>query len=163
MISVFIQYADDGEGKQIGSAYREYLTGKGFLPFLATRGSPDIIAGEENFWRRIEQKLLDSNVIVAIVTDGFESASGIKTEYYFIKEHLPNPPIIPFIKNGISTPPQLKGRWSMNFDLIDYQKLFCDLTLEVYKFAHREMNSSLFHLTKKMQLDYTIREFYGGK
>ncbi|MHA1409722.1 MAG: hypothetical protein ACTSQY_05370 [Candidatus Odinarchaeia archaeon] len=155
MYSIFIQYANDGEGMQIGLDYRQYLLHRKFTPFLAGRGSPDIIVGYREYWTLIERTLRESNVIVSIVTNGYASSSGVRRENKYIDALDNIPEIVPFIKNQIKTPRRLKKYeiQNMRFTMNNYKELFCDLTIEIYRLMHLKHCRSMYKAQHDLNME----------
>jgi hypothetical protein len=133
MISVFIQYANDGIGRQVGLELRTYLKDQNFDAFLAGAESPDINYGDPDAWVIIEQKLINSNVIVAICTEGYSAAEGVLRELQIRREKAQHVRILPFRLEGVSIPAEIQGPWRMTFDEGNHSERFCELTLSILK------------------------------
>jgi len=134
MILVFIQYGDV-EARHIGLDFKQYLSKKGIDSFLAGRESPDIPGGYENSWTLIEGKILVSNVMLSIVTNGFGTSEGVQRELSFRDDNNRLLPIIPCVKFCVPFPENLEkyGFWSLKFDPYNYHRYFDDWLIECFK------------------------------
>ena len=163
MISIFIQYANDGRGREIGLELRTYLKHYNLDPFLAGEGSPDVNYGNSNAWAMIEQKLIDSNVIVAICTKGYSEAEGVQRELNIWKEKAKHITIIPFLQEGISLPPELNGPWRMKFDPENSKNIFCELLISIYQAYNLKLGFLIQSLRKESNADRIVAQYPMGE
>jgi len=134
MITIFLQYGDDA-GRDVGLRFHEYLDRKNLDPFLAGRGSDDIPLGFRD-WVTIEQYIINSNILVAICTEGYETSEGVIRELDLWDEQPYRLPIMVLLAEGCQMPQRLQGLQRRRFDPDDFESDFCDWTLEILRTTH---------------------------
>ena len=137
MILIFIQYGDV-EARHIGLDFQNYLNEKGIDSFLAARESPNIPGGYPNWRQFLESKILESNVILAIVTEGYGASAGVQEELDIRDEKNETLPIIPCIKFGVDFPENLHtyDLWTNKFDPYKYKRYFDDWLIDCFKWVY---------------------------
>jgi len=163
MFLVFIQYGDN-EGRQIGIKFKRYLDSKGINSFLAGPESPDIIPGTEHFEEFIDGKILESNVMVSIVTNGYDASEGVARELSFRDNNNPQLQIIPCVRYEVCYPEKLRKyhHWILKFDPHYVERYFPDWLIECF----RHLNISIAKQPDKVDeiIDVTaiVKNYVGG-
>lgn len=163
MFLVFIQYGDH-EGRLIGVKFKEYLNTKGIDSFLAGPESPDIIPGTEHFEEFIDGKILESNVMVSIVTAGYDASPGVERELVFRDSNNPQLRIIPCVRYEVPFPEKLKQyhHWRLKFDPNYVEMYFPDWLIVCFRIIYIMIAMKPDKADEIIDVSRIIQTYVGG-
>ena len=152
MVKIFIIYGKL-EGEKYGSKIDQYFKKNKLDSFLASPTSPDIKPGED-FQKRIDLELDQSDVVIVIVTRGLgQSVAALDEITRTISMGIP---IIPYVKNNTKPPPELQTSQLVTFKKINVATKLKMMELEIEMWRLLDYKKKLIKTMPQNELNSPI-------
>lgn len=156
MVRIFIIYGGQ-EGRIIGTTINEYYKKNGLNSFLASRNSPDMIAGKD-FDPQIDDNLVNADIAIVIITSGLKHSPAAMDEIQQIQDlHIP---FIPYEVENSEVPIELQTLHRLPLDPENFNEkelIHSELnmwrTLDILKISPTK-TTEITPTTKRIEVPY---------